>query len=338
MTLVEYGLWSAITLGVFALTQRFPMASGVRVRRALLYLGVVLVAAIAVEWARQTFFLTFFPDDLLERRMRRRGARGLGPPPLGLQGIVTRLRFVDEMVIAIAILAAGFARDALARLREREVHTAHLEAQLADARLSALQMQLNPHFLFNTLHAVSALVERDPAGVRTMIARLSSLLRRVLDGGDRHEVTLRDELAFLRDYLGVQRVRFDRLEVEEHIEDGVLDALVPNLVLQPLAENAVQHGISRLEEVGGHIAITARREGETLVLIVRDNGPGLSPEAAAPARDGARDGGLGLANTRQRLAALYGDAAGLTLAPASGGGTEARVHLPYHTADDLLHV
>ncbi|OZC03602.1 sensor histidine kinase [Rubricoccus marinus] len=344
VTLAEYGLWSLITLGVFAVTERFPMASGVRVRRALLYLGVVLVAAIAVEWARQSLFAAFFPEEILERRFRRRGGPRQWEP--GLEGIITRLRFVDEMVISVAILAAGFARDALARLRERETHTARLEAQLADARLSALRMQLNPHFLFNTLHAVSALVERDPAGVRTMIARLSSLLRRVLDGGDRHEVTLRDELAFLRDYLDVQRVRFQgRLDVEEHIEDGTLDALVPNLVLQPLAENAVQHGVSRREDAGGRIVVSAQREGGSLVLTVRDNGPGPSAEARGGATDDSasgatgtapRSGGLGLRNTRQRLDALYGRAASLELGAGADGGAEARVMLPFHTADDLV--
>jgi len=176
-------------------------------------------------------------------------------------------------------------------------------------------------------------VERDPSGVRTMLARLSSLLRRVLDGGDRHEVMLREELAFLRDYLAVQRIRFQgSLDVEENIADSALDALVPNLVLQPLAENAVQHGVSRLEDASGRIIIGAEMQGAMLVLTVRDNGPGTASGKLTP----ARSGGLGLSNTRQRLEALYGDAASLTLAPASGGGTVARVTLPFHTADDLV--
>ena len=226
-------------------------------------------------------------------------------------------------------LAAGFARDALIRLRAREADAAHLEAQLADARLSALRMQLNPHFLFNTLHAVSALVERDPAGVRTMIARLSALLRRVLDGGDRHEVPLRDELALVRDYLAIQRVRLgDRLDVVETLADDTLDALVPTLVLQPLVENAVQHGIA-VSEGPGRLGLVARREGGRLVLEVQDSGPG--PSHARP-----ETGGVGLRNTRERLAALYGADATFALERGAEGGAVARVALPFHTDSDLL--
>ena len=328
ITLAEYGLWAALTPLVFALVRRLRFEPGGRLWRALAYVAAAFAIAVLVEWVRQRLFAAAFPDAFDARWRGGRGHRPRFQP--GLAGIVMQFRFLDEFVIAVAVLVAGFARDALVRLRERETHTARLEAQLADARLSALRMQLNPHFLFNTLHAVSALVERDPSGVRTMIARLSALLRRVLEGGNRHEVPLREELAFLRDYLDVQRVRFQgRLDVEEHIGDDTLDALVPNLVLQPLVENAVQHGVSRLEEGTGRIVVEARREGGDLILSVRDNGPG-----PAPAASGAS--GVGLANTRQRLDALYGDAASFRLAAGAGGGGEARVALPYHTADDLV--
>ncbi|MEM1054219.1 MAG: histidine kinase [Bacteroidota bacterium] len=329
VTLAEYGVWAALTPAVFVLARRFPFETGERLRRGLLYVIVALAAAVLVEWVRQTLFLSFFPDDFQRRRPfgGRFGPRRMPENPT--LGIVTRLRFLDEFVIAVAVLAAGFARDALIRLRAREADAAHLEAQLADARLAALRMQLNPHFLFNTMHAVSALVERDPAGVRTMIARLSALLRRVLDGGDRHEVPLREELALVRDYLAIQSVRLgDRLEVVEQIEDEALDALVPALLLQPLVENAVGHGISAMEG-GGTLTVSARREGGDLVLDVHDTGPG-------PAENRLEAGGVGLRNTRERLDALYGDAASLTLTSAPQGGALASVALPFHTADDLV--
>jgi LytS/YehU family sensor histidine kinase len=251
--------------------------------------------------------------------------------------VLLRLWFLDEFVVFVAVLAAGFARDYFLRYREHQAEAAHLETQLAEARLSALRMQLNPHFLFNTLHAVSALVERDPAGVRLMVARLSALLRHVLDGSPAQEVPLRDELAFLRLYLDIQRVRFQgRLEVIEDIEPAALDALVPNLLLQPLVENAVEHGVSRLEDGVGRVEVRARIEPspgspDRLVVVVRDNGPG-------PGVEGARGSGVGLANSEARLEALYGRDAGLRLTAAPDGGASAVVALPYHTAADLRAV
>lgn len=325
VTLVEYGLWAALTPIVFTLARRLRFETGAKVRHGLLALTVALAVAVLMESVRQVLFETFFPDAF---PWRGRGGHGGGPSHgPSLESVVLRLRFLDEFVIAIAVLAAGFARDALIRLRAREADAAHLEAQLADARLSALRMQLNPHFLFNTLHAVSALVERDPAGVRTMIARLSALLRRVLDGSDGHEVPLRDELALVRDYLAIQKVRLgDRLEVVEDVTDEALDALVPALLLQPLVENAVGHGIAPLEEAGT-LTLSARREGGQLVVDVRDTGPGPS---GSPSR------GVGLRNTRERLDALYGDGATFDLAHAPEGGARARVTLPFHTAADLV--
>jgi len=206
-----------------------------------------------------------------------------------------------------------------------QAETARLQAQLAEARLSALRSQIDPHFLFNTLNAVSALVERDPRGVRRMIARLSELLRHSLEGAGEPVVTLRQELAFADRYLEIMRIRFQgSLEVEQRVDDEVCDALVPNLVLQPLVENAVKHGLGRLRGIG-KIEIEARREEGRVVLRVRDNGPGM--DGAAPAREG-----VGLRNTRERLAQLYGADAALTLRTPDGGGFEAEVRLPWRAA------
>ncbi|WP_420454690.1 sensor histidine kinase [Rubrivirga sp.] len=321
--LAEFGLWSLVTPVVFWLVGRPPAERGTRAGRLVAQVGVSVVAAVAVEWVTRGALRPLFG----------------GPPDPDrvwtLAGAVGRLWFLDELLIALAILAAGYARAALFQVQERRAEAerlladrVRLEAQLTEARLSALRMQLNPHFLFNTLNAVSALVERDPAGVRTMIARLSSLLRRVLDDDGATEVPLRDELAFLRDYLDVQRVRFQGgLDVDEAIGPDVLDALVPPLVLQPLVENAVGHGVRRIEGGVGHVRLSARREGDRLVLAVEDNGPGLA------GGDGAGgSGGVGLKNTRARLDALYGDAGTLSVRDRVGGGVVAEVALPYRLA------
>ncbi len=332
MTISEYALWAALTPVVFALVRRYPLERADWARRLIVHLLLAFAVATAVEVARilivRPLLLAEFPRFERSERFSRR---------IDPSRALTHLQFLDELVIYLAILATGFARDYFLRFRERQAEatrllaeTVRLEAQLADARLSALRMQLNPHFLFNTLHAVSALVERDPSGVRRIVARLSTLLRRALDTSTPQEVPLRDELDFLRGYLDIQRVRFqDRLEVAEDVTPEALDALVPNLVLQPLVENAVEHGVSRLEAGTGRIEIRARREADALVLEVRDNGPGLIDGEAD------REGGVGLSNTRARLDALYGAAHTLTLEPAPAGGLIARVTLPYHTAADF---
>ena len=318
-TFAEVGLWALLTPAVFWLVRRGPAASGGWAARLAVHVAVGLAVAFAVEGLTRGVFRPLLT----------------GPPPPDrawtAAGSVVRLRMLDEFVVYLAVLAAGYARAGLFQAHERRAEAdrlmadrARLEAQLAQARLAALQMQLHPHFLFNTLHAVSALVERDPAGVRTMIARLSSLLRRVLDAPP-DLVPLRDEAAFLRDYLDVQRVRFqDRLAVEEAWALGTLDALVPPLVLQPLVENAVGHGVGRIEDGVGTIRVASRREGAALVLTVEDDGPGLAEPAGPP--------GVGLANTRARLEALFGGRATLDVMDAPGGGVAARVTLPFRTA------
>lgn len=208
------------------------------------------------------------------------------------------------------------------RSQDRERKAAELEASLAEARLEALRMQLHPHFLFNTLNAISTLVHKDPAAADEMIADLSELLRVALDASGRQEVPLREELEFLDRYLDIQRVRFgDRLRIEKEIDVAVLDAMVPTLILQPLAENAIRHGI----EPGcaaGLIKIHAHRSGDRLRISITDNGGGLKPNAARQSE------GIGLANTRARLTQLYGESARLVLNSGSAGGCSVELELP----------
>lgn len=216
-----------------------------------------------------------------------------------------------------------------ARTAQLQAQSAELQAQLAEARLHVLRARLNPHFLFNTLNAVSALVAKDPRGVRDMIALLSELLRHALAETSDHELPLRDELRLMRLYLEILEIRYQgQLRTVIVADPDVQDALVPNLILQPLVENAMKHGIDR---AGGHgtIEVRAERRGDELVLLVRDTGPGVDPSPPS------RTGGVGLRLTRDRLAELYGGDQCLALEPLAEGGMRASITLPYHTSDDL---
>ena len=335
-----YAVWAVLTPGIFWLARRLPLEHEHGGRRLVLLTGAGVAVAIAIElFGFALIGLLLDPADLPQRPGME------SPPSFSPIMAILQLWFLDELLIFLAVLAVGFARNYFIRLREREQEAAQLQAetntlqaQLANARLSALRMQLNPHFLFNTLHSISSLADEDPEGVQRIVARLSALLRRTLEGTAKQEVSLSEELSFLHDYLAIQRVRFDEhLEVTEEIDSTVLDALVPNLILQPLVENAIKHGASQVAHGTARIVLSARREASSdrLVLSVRDNGPGLSEGAEEEA---AREGHVGLANTRARLEGLYGAQAALDLGDAPGGGLVATVTLPYHTSADLRSV
>jgi two-component system LytT family sensor kinase len=281
--------------------------------------------------------------EMLERYAGELGWRGGGRGggrfgPRGGPWRIDRFGIVNELVTAGGLVAAAIARNASLRYRARREQATRLQAQLAEARLDALRRQLDPHFLFNTLNAVSALVERDPRGVRRMIARLSELLRHSMEGGEDAEIPLERELALLQLYVDIMMVRFQgRLEVTMSADDRARTALVPQLVLQPLVENAIRHGVSQVDGEG-RIAVMAAVEGGTLRLRVQDNGRGViapgedaTADATADAADVRTSGGVGLRNTRARLAQLYGDAHRIALEPAPGGGTVAELVIPFHT-------
>jgi LytS/YehU family sensor histidine kinase len=210
------------------------------------------------------------------------------------------------------------------RSRQQQLHAAQIETRLAQAELQALRMQLHPHFLFNTLHAVSMLNFSDVDAANRMLVRLSDLLRMSLDKSGRQHVTLREELDFLRKYLEIEETRFhDRLRVVYDVDETLLDAEVPHLVLQPLVENAIRHGISRIAGAGV-IEISAYSRGGQLVLRVCDNGAGLP--AGWTAEQNTR---IGLSTTIARLKQLYGDEQSFTIGPRAEGGTCAQVILPF---------
>ncbi|HEU4595798.1 MAG TPA: histidine kinase [Pyrinomonadaceae bacterium] len=211
------------------------------------------------------------------------------------------------------------------RFREGELRAAQLETQLSQAQLQALKMQLHPHFLFNTLHSISALVHKDPECADRMIARLGDFLRLTLENSGAQEVSLQKELEFLRCYLEIERVRFqDRLTTHMEIDSQALDTPVPNLILQPIVENALRHGIAP-RSTPGRIEISAKRKNGSLRIEVQDNGPGIS---AISKPNGRFREGLGLANTRARLRQLYGADHSFELQNAPGGGLLVMLEIP----------
>ena len=226
--------------------------------------------------------------------------------------------------LSFALLAGGvYALELRRRLAHGERQALRLQARLSEARLEALASQLRPHFLFNTLNAISVLMHRDPRAADLMLTRLADLLRATLRTPCTREVPLRTELELLRRYLDIMRVRFGpRLAVEEAVPPELEDVLVPPFLLQPLVENALEHGIERRSGTG-RVRLTAKAVEGRLRLTVWDDGPGVGP---------ARHEGVGLSNTRRRLEQLYGSAGKLELSSEAGDGTRASVELPLRRA------
>ncbi len=247
-------------------------------------------------------------------------------PPVTLGHALSR-GFITENVAFWCLLGIVLAVEYYGRVRAQELHAAQLNAQLADARLEALAAQLHPHFLFNTLQGISTLIHRDPAAADAMLAQVSELLRRTLRRGGSHEIPLREELELLRLYLGIVERRFaDRLTVTIEIDPGLDAALVPHFILQPLVENALNHGVAR-QAGAGEVRISARRTGENLELVVTDDGPAQADAPGVPASVG-----IGLSNTRRRLAQLYGKDQVLEAGARPEGGFSVTVRLPWHAS------
>jgi two-component system LytT family sensor kinase len=208
--------------------------------------------------------------------------------------------------------------------RKGELKASKLRTQLVQAQLEALKMQVHPHFLFNTLHSISALLSKDTEAARKMITRLGDFLRLTLESGGSMEVTLQQELEFLNGYLEIERIRFqDRLTTDIHIDPSVLDVRVPNLILQPIVENALRHAVARSNS--GKVEISAAPRNGSVRIQIKDNGPGLDVEHRVGSRNGK---GLGLANTQARLTGLYGDAAHFELTNRPTGGLIVVLDIP----------
>jgi LytS/YehU family sensor histidine kinase len=314
-----------LTLPLVRATQRVNLAgdrSALRVA-ILLALGLVLSAAVslAVSFVAALGLSEFglFSGQLV-----------------GIDGgwVMVQYRFPHDVLACLLLVTAGVARDYFVRYRSRLAEATLLRTQLAEARLQVLRTQLNPHFLFNTLNAVAALVQTDPRGVRQMIALLSDMLRETLDGASETEVPLERELELVRRYVAIMEIRFrGRLETHVSADDEVMNALVPHLILQPLVENSMKHGIGDNADVG-RVEIRAALQGHELVLTVRDSGAGR----AIDRRDAPQVGGFGLKSTKERLLALYGSQGTLELRSLEEGGTVVEVRLPFHSDDVPLSV
>ncbi|HUJ21698.1 MAG TPA: histidine kinase [Bryobacteraceae bacterium] len=303
-------LWALLTPAILWLARRFRADHRGWYRVAPLHVvGCVVFSAV-----QKTAYILLVPPSSPEWR-----AHDLAS--LARSVLIT----MDYGVLLYAIiLLIYYALDYYTCYQKGRVRAAQLEARLAQAKLRALRMQLQPHFLFNTLHSISTLVHENPESAEAMIARLSELLRLSLENAGGQQVPLSQEIAFVERYLEIERIRFeDRLQIRFNIDPQTLDAEVPNLILQPLVENAIRHGIS--QRSGGRIEIRARREGEQLLLQVLDDGAGLC--AKADAVSGVP--GVGLRNTRARLKAIYGNAHNFVLRAASKGGVEAAIRIPF---------
>ncbi|HKC63470.1 MAG TPA: histidine kinase [Pyrinomonadaceae bacterium] len=303
-------LWlflGAFTPLIYALARRFPLRRERIGRAALAHLAGALVMSLG--WVSAGLSLSL----LLNRR----------PTDLPLLRYYVSL-LLTSLTLCIclyfAVLGCIYAFTYYREAREREAQQSRLAAQLAESRLGALRMQLNPHFLFNSLNAITVLVrDRNTHDASRMLELLSGVLRQVLQNEKRQEIALEKELEFIEKYLAIEEVRFsDHLRVRWSIAPSVRDALVPEFILQPLVENAIRHGVSKRDEAGP-IEIAGRESDDKLVLSVRDNGPGYFAESAV---------GVGLANTRARLETLFGSAGRLDILNAEGGGTIATVSFP----------
>ncbi|HEX7318170.1 MAG TPA: histidine kinase [Pyrinomonadaceae bacterium] len=306
-------IWWALTPLVALLVRRFPLE---RERPARSLAAYVTAGAVIIPAWTAAFTLLYWALD------------GPGAPEsfakLPSMWWVELLRRLPILLLTyLVILLNLVALDYYRKYRDREY-------RLMQAQLQALKAQLQPHFLFNTLNSISALMHEDVEAADRMVVSLGDLLRATLSEVGGQEITLRRELEVLDLYLRIQLIRFqDRLKVNTDVDPAALDACVPNLVLQPLVENAIKHGIAP-HSVDGRIDIGARREGSSLILTVRDDGPGLSNE-----QDETTEG-VGLSNTRARLERLYGAAQSLRYGNAARGGFEVELRIPLRRAPEEL--
>jgi two-component system LytT family sensor kinase len=310
--LFEEYLWALATVAIFWLARRFPIERG-RMRRAI---AVHLFGAVGLSLARVVVVVE------VSRRVAWLPERPYHRQFWGQ---------FHEYILFYALLL-GIAHGVLyyGRYRERERAAERLTAGLTEARLHALKMQLQPHFLFNTLNAISALIPAEAQPARRMVARLGDLLRITLEHEETQEVTLREELAFLQPYLEIEQARLeDRLTVVMEIAPETLDARVPHLLMQPLVENAIRHGLApRIEPGRVEISATRGADDRFLHLEVRDDGPGMDRDGPAPTRKG-----VGLSNIRSRLEQLYGGEHRFELENQPGGGVVVKISLPFRRAD-----
>jgi two-component system LytT family sensor kinase len=304
----------ATPLVLWAVT-RMPLERDNWVRNALLHIPISIVLGVLLTALGRVLIWLYWGWPL--------------DKPLTFESVVRFViaNFTEAIGIYMLIALTGYAFSYYRRFSEGQVRTLQLEAQLSQAQLHALKMQLHPHFLFNTLHSISALLNKDADAARKMITRLGDFLRLTLENSGSQEVTLRQEMEFLSCYLEIERIRFqDRLVTRMDVAQQTLDAKVPNLILQPIVENAIRHGIAP-RSTPGLIEIEAKQRNGTLRIQIRDNGPGLSAHRTS---ENVFKKGLGLANTETRLDQLYGRTHRFNLSDNPDGGLIVTLEIPFH--------
>jgi signal transduction histidine kinase len=304
--------WAGLTPGILWLTKRFPFDRAAwKMSIPIHIVGVVVAVSLHVALTVALRIWTYWAfGESLDTWLHEAQEMFI-------------LNFDWEMMTYWTIVGVGTALRYLHEARAKELNAVQLETRLVEARLHTLQRQMQPHFLFNTLNTISALMHRDVEAADAMIARLSDLLRMSLERVGVQEVPLKEELDFLSKYLEIEQTRFrDRLTVVFDVQAETLHALVPNLLLQPLVENAIKHGIGP-RPTPGQIAVRARMNGAMLELDVQDNGVGLS---AARLTDFNR--GVGLSNTRSRLDHLYGSLHRFEFRQPAEGGLLVCIAIP----------
>lgn len=308
-SLGDWYVWGLLAVPIARFARRFPPEAGSAWRAAAVHLGAAFGFSLA--WVGL-------------RALAGQGQSWASGEPVTFAEVFRPLLFRSlpfDLLMYGVIVSVSHAVDYYRKYHERTVHTLELEKHLTEARLQSLLRQLKPHFLFNTLNGIASLMHSDVDAADRMLVRLAELLRFTMTHPGKPLTSLRDEIAFIEKYLEIERIRFrDRLSVSIDADPGALDAQVPSLIIQPLVENAIRHGIEPHARPG-RIEVTVRREHEHLVLTVRDNGDGEPP-------GGFTREGIGLGNTRARLRELYGDRHTFQLANHPEGGLVVRLSLP----------
>jgi two-component system, LytTR family, sensor kinase len=322
-----WGSWVVFMPAVVWVAFRVPFETG-RLVPGLCAHFVACAALVAVSQLSMRYAMSHWAPPPPEKSLPRQEVKPLaaGDAAKFAKGLLSFRAGLDILLYwSVVGICQGITSFRRAQARERRA--AELEARLTRSQLQALRMQINPHFLFNTLNAISTLIYVNPRAADEMIGDLSELLRRSLDTVEDQEVTLEHEVQFIRAYIGIEQKRFgDRLRVEIEIPEELSKALVPALVLQPIVENAIRHGIEPLP-AAGLVRIQATRDGNHLVLTVQDNGRGALVEIVKNA-DG---GGIGLANTQARLRELYGQEQQFRFGESQPRGYVVEIRIPYHT-------
>ena len=323
-------LWAVLSLFVLGLGRRFPIEKP-HWRRNI---PIHVIASFVFPIFHIALFL--FVDNLgVVLKLSSASALATDGSATASYWETFQVFFLDNFASGVLmywiILVVGQSIRIYKRYQQQQVEYSQLETQFAQAQLQSLKMQLHPHFLFNTLNSISTLIHRDPEAADRMLTRLSDLLRLTLETSGTQEVDLQHELDFLQRYLEMEQIRLgDRLAVEMDIEPSLLDAQVPNLILQPLVENAIRHGIAPHAR-NGVIKIKGSRDNGMIELEVSDNGEGLSESAQDQLEEG-----VGISNTRKRLNQMYGDRQRFELRNGLQGGLVATVTIPYQNNSEVI--